>query len=98
MEGHPDCDLKENWKYYLEEAQQEPEVQAKLSEIRKEYAALNPEDIKLIDRTLGLDLIDAHRLKLEISHRTGRILRERLVDPEADLLPHDHLAVYQMRL
>ena len=50
------------------------------------------------DRTLGLDLIDAHRLKLEISHRTGRILRERLVDPEADLLPHDHLAVYQMRL
>ena len=49
VEGHPDCGLKENWKYYLEEAQQEPEVQAKLSEIRKEYAALNPEDIKLID-------------------------------------------------
>ena len=40
VEGHPECDLKENWKYYLEEAQQEPEVQAKLSEIRKEYACL----------------------------------------------------------
>ena len=53
VEGHPDCDLKENWKYYLEEAQQEPEVQAKLSEIRKEYAALNPEDIKLIDPCMG---------------------------------------------
>lgn len=53
VEGHPDCGLKENWKYYLEEAQQEPEVQAKLSEIRKEYAALNPEDIKLIDPCMG---------------------------------------------
>lgn len=53
VEGHPGCDLKENWKYYLEEAQQEPEVQAKLSEIRKEYAALNPEDIKLIDPCMG---------------------------------------------
>lgn len=53
VEGHPDCGLKENWKYYLEEAQQEPEVQAKLAEIRKEYAALNPEDIKLIDPCMG---------------------------------------------
>lgn len=53
VEGHPDCGLKENWKYYLEEAQQEPEVQVKLSEIRKEYSALNPEDIKLIDPCMG---------------------------------------------
>ena len=53
VEGHPECGLKENWKYYLEEAQQEPEVQAKLSEIRKEYAALNPEAIKLIDPCMG---------------------------------------------
>lgn len=49
VEGHPDCGLKESWKYYLEEAEQEPEVQNKLNDIRKEYAALNPEDIKLID-------------------------------------------------
>ena len=53
VEGHPDCGLKENWKYYLEEAQQEPEVQVKLSEICKEYSALNPEDIKLIDPCMG---------------------------------------------
>ena len=53
VEGHPECGLKVNWKYYLEEAQQEPEVQAKLSEIRKEYAELNPEDIKLIDPCMG---------------------------------------------
>ena len=53
VEGHPDCGLKENWKYYLEEAQQEPEVQVKLSEIRKEYSTLNLEDIKLIDPCMG---------------------------------------------
>lgn len=53
LEGHPDSTLKENWKYYLDEAPQEPEVQVKLAEIRKEYAALTPEDIKLIDPCMG---------------------------------------------
>ena len=41
------------WHYYLEEAEQEPEVQAKLAEIRKEYAALKPEEIKCIDPCSG---------------------------------------------
>lgn len=49
VEGHPNEELKSNWKYYLEEAEQEPEVAAQLEEIRKEYAKLNPEDIKVID-------------------------------------------------
>mgnify|MGYP002672354670 CR=1 FL=1 len=53
VEGHPDSDLRKNWKYYLDEAPQEPEVQAKLAEIRKEYAALNPEDLTLIDPCMG---------------------------------------------
>ena len=53
LEGHPDSNLKENWKYYLNEAEQEPEVQVKLAEIRKEYAVLTPEDIKLIDPCMG---------------------------------------------
>lgn len=53
LEGHPDSNLKKNWKYYLDEAPQEPEVQVKLAEIRKEYAALTPEDIKLIDPCMG---------------------------------------------
>ena len=53
IEGHPDDDLKANWKYYLEEAQQEPEVEAQLAEIRKEYAALEPKDIKVIDPCMG---------------------------------------------
>lgn len=53
VEGHPSEELKANWKYYLEEAKQEAEVQEKLDEIRKEYAKLNPEDIKIIDPCMG---------------------------------------------
>ncbi len=53
LEGHPDSDLRQNWKYYLDEAPQEPEVQAKLADIRKEYATLNPEDLTLIDPCMG---------------------------------------------
>ena len=41
------------WHYYLEEAKQEPEVQAQLAEIRKEYAALTPDQIKCIDPCCG---------------------------------------------
>ena len=73
VEGHPDCGLKENWKYYLEEAEQEKEVRAKLAEIRREYAALNPEDIKLIDPCMGSGhiLVYAFDVLLQIYESTG---------------------------
>ena len=41
------------WNYYLEEAPQEPEVEAQLAEIRREYAALTPEEIHVIDPCCG---------------------------------------------
>lgn len=41
------------WHYYLEEAQQEPQVQSQLAEIRKQYADLTPEQIKVIDPCCG---------------------------------------------
>ena len=41
------------WHYYLEEAEQETEVQAQLAEIRKEYAALTPDQLKVIDPCCG---------------------------------------------
>lgn len=41
------------WHYYLEEAEQEPKVQAQLDEIRKEYAALTPDQLKVIDPCCG---------------------------------------------
>lgn len=78
VEGHPECDLKENWKYYLEEAQQEPEVQVKLAEIRKEYAALNPEDIKLIDPCMGSGhiLVYAFDVLMQIYESAGYSQRD----------------------
>ena len=53
VEGHPNDELKATWKYYLEEAEQEPEVQVQLAEIRKGYAAMTPEQIKCIDPCCG---------------------------------------------
>ncbi|MCI9636405.1 MAG: BREX-1 system adenine-specific DNA-methyltransferase PglX [Hungatella sp.] len=53
VEGHPNEELKGKWKYYLEEARQEPEVERQLAEIRKEYGALNPEDLRCIDPCMG---------------------------------------------
>ena len=53
IEGHPDENLKANWKYYLDEAEQEPAVEAELQKIRTEYANIKPEDIKIIDPCMG---------------------------------------------
>ena len=53
VEGHPNEELKTGWKYYLDEAEQESDVQAQLDEIRRGYAALSPEDIKCIDPCMG---------------------------------------------
>jgi hypothetical protein len=36
VEGHPNAELKAGWNYYLEEAQQEPEVEAQLAKIRED--------------------------------------------------------------
>ena len=53
VEGHPNEEIKKNWKYYLEEAQQEPEVEKQLAEIRAEYAKIDPESILCTDPCMG---------------------------------------------
>lgn len=53
IEGHPDEELKSGWKYYLDEAEQESDVQAQLDKIHAEYATLKPQDIKVIDPCMG---------------------------------------------
>ena len=53
VEGHPNDKLKSGWKYYLDEAKQEPEVEAQLVKLREEYAAIKPEEIKVIDPCMG---------------------------------------------
>lgn len=41
------------WKYYLPEAEQEPEAEAQLSELRREYAAITPEQIRCVAPCAG---------------------------------------------
>ena len=53
IEGHPDENLREGWRYYLDEAEQEPQVQAQLEEIRAGYKNISPEDIRIIDPCMG---------------------------------------------
>lgn len=52
VNGHPDFDHG-SWKYYLEEAEQTPEVTEQLNRIRNEHSKLGPEDIKVIDPCMG---------------------------------------------
>lgn len=78
VEGHPNDLLKSKWKYYLEEAEQEPEVQAKLEEIHKEYGKLNPEDIHFIDPCMGSGhiLVYAFDVLMQIYESAGYSQRD----------------------
>lgn len=51
-EGHPGFD-KSEWKYYLDEASQEPQVEQQLEDIRAQYAKMEPEQLKVIDPCMG---------------------------------------------
>lgn len=53
LEGYPNEELQKEWKYYLEEADQEPEVEEELKKIREEHSHLTPEDIKVLDPCMG---------------------------------------------
>ena len=53
LEGHPNAELHDGWKYYLDEAEQEPEVEAQLTNLREEYKTIKPEEIKVIDPCMG---------------------------------------------
>lgn len=53
LDGHPDTTIKSNWKYYLDEAEQEESVQVELNKLKAEHAKLRPEDIKFLDPCMG---------------------------------------------
>lgn len=46
-------ELKKDWKYYLEEAKQEPEAESQLRAMRSGISNLRPEEIKVIDPCMG---------------------------------------------
>ncbi|WP_252235877.1 BREX-1 system adenine-specific DNA-methyltransferase PglX [Clostridium sp. ZS1] len=78
LEGHPNEELQKEWKYYLEEAQQEPEVEEELKKIREEHSLLSPEDIKVLDPCMGSGhiLVYAFDVLYEIYKSAGYSERE----------------------
>lgn len=53
IEGHPDSHINDDWKYYVDEVEQEKDVKAKLGVIREQYAKIEPKEIKCIDPCMG---------------------------------------------
>ena len=53
VQGHPAAPIKGEWKYYLEDAAQTPEVEARLAPLRQSYAAMTPEQLTCIDPCCG---------------------------------------------
>ena len=78
LEGHPNDALKADWKYYLDEAEQETEVQAQLAKLRAEYRTIKPEEIKVIDPCMGSGhiLVYAFDVLMQIYEAQGVTQRE----------------------
>ena len=78
LEGHPNQELQREFKYYLEEADQEQEVEEELKKIREEHAKLKPEDIKVLDPCMGSGhiLVYAFDVLYEIYKTAGYSERE----------------------
>ena len=78
LEGHPNEGLKKKWKYYLEEAEQSPEVKTQLTQIRNKHTALHPEEIKVIDPSMGSGhiLVCLFEVLLQIYESQGWTQRE----------------------
>jgi len=53
LESNPNDELRKTWKYYVDEAEQEPEVAEQLRILRSENPIKEPQDIKLIDPCMG---------------------------------------------
>ena len=71
LEAHPDERLQSQFKYYLESAEQEPEVQSKLNEIIDKN--IKPQDIKVLDPACGSGhiLVKAFDVLFEIYKSQG---------------------------
>ena len=78
LEGHPNDALKADWKYYLDEAEQEPDVEAQLAKLRAEYRTIKPEEIKVIDPCMGSGhiLVYAFDVLMQIYEAQGVTQRE----------------------
>lgn len=78
LEAHPDSPLKSEWKYYLEDAEQLPEVASELAQIRSTRSGLSPEDITFLDPCMGSGhiLVYAFDVLIQIYESAGYRPRE----------------------
>lgn len=81
IEGHPNDALKQGWRYYLDEPEQEEAVNAELAKIKAEYASVNPEEIKIIDPCMGSGhiLIYAFDLLMQIYLNQGYTEKDAVI-------------------
>ncbi|WP_018305993.1 BREX-1 system adenine-specific DNA-methyltransferase PglX [Desulfitobacterium hafniense] len=77
LESHPNSKLREGWKYYLDEAEQTPEVAERLRILRTENTVKSPEDIKLIDPCMGSGHILVYAFDVLIQIYTSEGYSER---------------------
>lgn len=77
IDGHPSFQ-HDQWKYYLEEAEQEPDVLEQLNKIRQEHAKIKPEEIKVLDPCMGSGhiLVYAFDVLMDIYRDNGYSDRE----------------------
>ena len=73
LEGHDDPALRWRWRYYMDEAEQEPQVAAQLAQIRAQESRIQPEEIRLLDPCMGSGhiLVYAFDVLMEIYRTQG---------------------------
>lgn len=81
--ANPDSSSKTNWDYYIEPAEQSPEVQAQLSQLMQTRldengGSLNPETLKILDPACGSGhiLVEAYDILKDIYLERGYRLRD----------------------
>jgi len=78
LDNHPNQELRVCWKYYIDEAEQEPEVAEQLRILRSQSPVKRPEDVKLLDPCMGSGhiLVYAFEVLLQIYQSEGYSERE----------------------
>lgn len=73
LEGHDDPALRRRWRYYMDEAEQEPQVAVQLAQIRAQESRIQPEEIRLLDPCMGSGhiLVYAFDVLMEIYRTQG---------------------------
>lgn len=87
VEGHPNEELKGQWKYYLDEAEQEESVQKQLNQIYAEHSKLNPEDLTCLDPCCGSGHILVYMFDVLMQIYQSRGYRDR--DAAISIVEHN---------